>query len=558
MDLPALRCGSGWVWRAQDGSRRVACSLAALSLALGASTASGETLADAIALAYQSNPSLQSARVQLRELDERYVQARAGFGPSAQIQVQASEGETPQTLPFFGTIDQLATTGSAAVSLTQPLYTGGRTTTDTRAALADIAAGRQELRGIEAQVLQKVIQAYEDVRRDEQILQFRDQQVRSLSDHLADAELRFKAGEITRTDVEQSDAELESARSDLQLAAGQLQVSRSAYAAVVGQNPGDLAPEPPLPGLPASVEEAFEIAGTMNPSLLQAQAAEHASSVRIERAQAEYRPSVSFSASYGYVSPLQTFHVGPDVLGYSVGVTVTQPLFTSGATRSKVREASEANTVDRINIEAARRGMAQAISQAWNQVIAARASAELGEKAVASAQSYVADTRSEYQIGQRSTLDVVYSEQSLTNARISLAQARHDAYVAESELLAAVGRLQADRLLVDAPLYDPKAAFNKVRNKGAAPWEGAVAIVDSLGVPGRGRARPIAAPSIDAAPQTPAGEAIPDDAPLATQVPKTPLPNTTSPKTPATVGALSNDPAGPPRPVAGTPAGAAP
>jgi outer membrane protein len=505
-------------------------------LSLGGAAARAETLADAIALAYQSNPTLQAARAQLRALDETYVQAHAGLRPTAEIQIQPQYSKVQQTNVFGQKIDPLnGVVGSAVVAVSQPIYTGGKTTNAIRAATQDIAAGRESLRSIEAQVLQGVIQAYEDVRRDELVLSIHEAEVVALQGHLDDARAKFKAGEITRTDVEQSEANLQNARGALSLAQGQLQISRSAYVAVVGQTPGELAPEPLLPGLPATVDEAFDLAQSHNANLLRAELAERASAARIAEARAAYRPTVSVNASYGYSGIVTPFVPDRFDRQAQVGVLFSQPLLQAGVTAANVRQAIETNNADRINIEAARRIAVQSVSQAWNQVLADRASAKSSEQALAASRLYFADTLEEYKVGQRSTLDVLVGEQTLTSTQIALAGARHDTYLAEAALLSAIGRLEADQLVVSQPKYDAVAAFRKVSHSGALPWDALTRLPDSVAAPGPGRARPIVAPPAAARPKSIEGAPIADDAAPATRDPTTPLPRTTSPSTPTRI-----------------------
>ena len=508
----------------------------AVSTCLLAPKAGAETLADAIALAYQSNPTLQSARAQLRALDENYVQARAGFRPTAEVQVQPSYQKAQQA-NFLGQIaDQASNSSTAAVELNQPIYTGGAVTWAVEAASDDIRAARESLRNTEAQVLQTVVQAYVDVRRDQQIVAAYEAEVGILQNQLDDISARKAAGDVTRTDVEQSQTQLDSSRAALTLAEGQLQVSRAGYFAVVGQNPGTLAPEPPLPGLPLSIDEAFAAAQADNAGLLQAEQTEHAARARIGEAQAQFRPTVALSTSYGYSGPVQPFAFKTERRSLTVGVLLTVPLLTGGVAASNVRKAIETDNSDRLNVESARRSVVQSVSDAWNLAIANRASATSDQHAVDSARKYFADTESEFRVGQRSTLDVLIAEQTLRGAEISAAQAEHDCYLAQAELLAAVGRLEAADLVADVPIYDPAAAFRKVWRKDAMPWEDVVAELDKLGGPQPAHAAPLGAPAVASGPVLRAGLQIPDGAPLATSEPIEPIPNTTSPATPPGLG----------------------
>ncbi len=526
----------------------IAAGLATLTFA--PACASAETLADAIALAYQSNPTLQGGREQLRALDETYVQARAGWRPSAALQIQANRSLSPQASLFGGLSEVASNSASAGLSVTQPIFTGGRTAAEVRATEADVLGGREGLRGLEDSVLQNVIAAYVDVRRDQRILAVREQDISLLQSQLDDANMRFKAGEVTRTDVEQSETQLAASRALLSLAQGQLQISRAGYAGVVGQNPGGLAPEPPLPGLPDDVDKAFDIAERNNPTLRRAEITEEASRLRIVEARSAFRPTVSVSASIGSTGVALPFNANDYKEAVQATATISQPIFTGGVNSSNVRRAIDLNNSDRINIEGTRRSVVQNLSQAWNQMLSTRASALSDVQQIRAARLYYEDTQAEYRAGQRTTLDVLVAEQSLRDAQIALAQAEHDRYVAEAAVLSNMGELEVARLVPETPRYDPARSFRRVRDEGATPWEGLIATVDDLGAPSVGAPHPLDGPPPARGPVSlsrgdPAAPASPNPD---TVVPTAPMINTTRPDTPATLGqtpaeaALARDP----------------
>ncbi|MDP9103669.1 MAG: TolC family protein, partial [Pseudomonadota bacterium] len=211
-----------------------------------AGAARAETLADAIAMAYRSNPTLQAERAGQRVTDETYVQARAGFRPTASVSASAGYSDTPTGFSSPSHLE--SNSGGATLTLTQPLYNGGRTAAAVQAAEATVSAGREGLRSTEAQILQSVVQAYTDVRRDQQIVAIRQNNLKVLANQFELTKAKFEVGQITRTDVAQAQAQLASARALLSTAQANLQSSRANYTAVVGQNPGELAVEPPIPG----------------------------------------------------------------------------------------------------------------------------------------------------------------------------------------------------------------------------------------------------------------------------------------------------------------------
>jgi outer membrane protein len=247
--------------------RLAVVSLAAMVAAGG--LAHAETLADALALAYQSNPALQSQRALQRQLDESYVQARAGYRPTASASSSLSWAQRPGQNGYDDTNSLGAT-----LTASQPIYTGGRVSAALDVAEAHIFAGREQLRATEQTVLLSVVQAYQDVLRDQQIVGIRQQSAQVLASQLAETQARFEVGLLTRTDVARAEAQAAQARAQLSAAQAQLQISRANYTTAVGQNPGELVVPPALPGLPASVDAAFDAAEAANPSLRRAQIAE--------------------------------------------------------------------------------------------------------------------------------------------------------------------------------------------------------------------------------------------------------------------------------------------
>lgn len=460
--------------------RRALRSAAALALvlSLSAGAASAETLAEAIGLAYQTNPTLQEQRANQRALDETYVQARAGWRPTADA---AASFVYSDPEPIVGDRHQVA----ASVSATQPLYTGGRVASGVSAAEADIMQGRENLRAVEAQVLQSVIQAYVDVRRDLAALGIQQENVRVLQRQLEEASARFEVGEITRTDVAQAEARLAAAQANLSAAQANLAVSRAAYTAVVGQAPGDLAEEPALPGMPADFDVAMDAAEQANPNLRAAQFAEDAARARVVQAKSQYLPTVGLRADYSTGSSLNPIELA-DNDDVRATASVSIPLFTGGVNSSRVRQALERQNAAQIAVQGARRDVLRQVSNAWSILQSARAAYVANEEQVRAQRIAAEGVRQENQVGLRTTLDVLNAEQELRNSELALVNARRDQYIAAATLLAAMGRLEAENLVQGVTTYDPERNFDRVKGKGGVPWEPVIAVVDRLAKPGAG------------------------------------------------------------------------
>ena len=484
----------------------------AVSTALAA-PAWAETLQEAIALAYRTNPTMQAQRATQRALDETIPQARAGLRPEVGVSGNASytrrdgpntggidiDGDGVIDVPGSSGVTEADTSG-ATISLSQTLYSGGRIARGIDAAQANVLSGRETLRSVEQQVLGAVIQAYVDVQRDIEILRIREANVSVLGRQLDESNARFEVGEITRTDVSQSEARLAQSEADFAGAQAQLSASRAAYAAVIGQAPAALETPPALPGVPNDFDVALNTGLAENPNVLAAEYNLQAAEARNAQAKSAYLPTVGLSSSYGGSTPVSGFDLSDRTTTFQAGVSVSVPLFTGGLNRSRVAQTLEQANAAQIEIERQRRTVLQNVSTAYTALISNQAQLQAGEAGVAAARVAAEGVRQEQQVGLRTTLDVLNGELELRNAEINLAIARRNIYVAQASLLSAMGRLSGEDLSPGIDIYDPTENADRVRNRGALPWDGLVETLDRIASP----------------PITPANDT--EDAPIDTQL----------------------------------------
>ena len=473
---------------------RAIVSAAALALGAGlfAAPSSAESLRDAIALAYRTNPTIQAQRALQRSLDETVVQARAELRPELNVSATASysrsdvagtgldlDGDGVTDITTGGVTE--TDSGAVSIGLRQTLYSGGRVARNISAAEAGVLEGRETLRDAEQRLVVTVVQAYVDVLRDLEILRVRQENLQVLRRQLEESNARFEVGEITRTDVAQSEARLAQSESDLASAQAQLSTSRAAYAAVVGQTPSELRAPTPLAGLPADFDSALDVALQRNPSFLAAVYNQRQAEAGVAVARAAYGPTASLTASYGGSDQLEGFDPSRSTR-FSAGASISVPLFTGGLNRSRVAQALEQATAAQAQVAAERRSVLQSVSAAFANLVSSRAGVTANEEAVRAARVAAEGVRQEQQVGLRTTLDVLNAELELRAAEISLAVARRNDFVAQAQLLAAMGVLDAASL-AEVETYDAAANYERVRRRGALPWDFVVETLDRLGAP---------------------------------------------------------------------------
>ena len=444
----------------------VALGTTALTGLLAAGPASSDTLTEALAAAYQTNPVLQGQRAQLRATDEQVPQALSGWRPN--LQAQGSYGAVDARTELNGGIqtkDSLRPL-NGSVTLSQNIFAGGRTVNATDQAEASVRAGRATLESVEQTTLLNAVRAYMDVIRDQSVVELNKNNVQVLKRQLEATTDRFRVGELTRTDTAQAEARLSQARSSLTAAEAQLTASRSFYQRVVGQMPGTLERPESVAGLPQSEEDARRIAEENNPTLRAARHGEEATRSAINVAKGALLPTFDVQAQYRYGrDPSSTISTIRDVEESSILGVLTIPLYQSGVEYSQVREAKERNNQSRMEVMAALREVDEAVRNAWEVLRASRSSIVSTTEQVRASEIALEGVKQESEVGARTTLDVLNAEQEYLNARVALVSAERDLAVAEYGLLAGMGMLTARQLELPVEYYDPQENYGEVRNK---------------------------------------------------------------------------------------------
>ena len=441
---------------------------ATLLLSLGA-PAHADTLREALTQAYETNPLLQSARARQRGTDETVPIERAAGLPSVTSDTTYTEF-VKKSANSFTSPDRVL---SAQFQLGVPIYSGGAVKNAVKAAKTRVEAGQADLRGTESAIFSQVVAAYMDVILSEAIVGLRRNQVEVLGVNLQATRDRFEIGDLTRTDVAQSQARLALAEGDARTAAANLAAARETYIRLVGTPPGVLAPPPPLPNLPDSAEGAVAIALENNPDLIAAREDAKAAQYDVDVAGAGRLPKVSLYSQGGYNDYFGTLGSGVPGADFAqseksaqVGARLSLPLFQGGRPAAQRRRAQAfASAAMEAEIGAERDAIAQTRA-AYSSWVAARELIDSSQVAVDAAELSLEGVRAENTVGNRTILDILNAEQELISAQVRLVTARRNAYVAGFSLLAAMGRAEARDLGLDGgALYDPQVNYDRVRGK---------------------------------------------------------------------------------------------
>lgn len=441
---------------------------------MGPVPALADTIEAALVRAYQNNPQLNAQRAQVRFTDENVPQALSGYRPKVAITASAGyqyldSNSTGGGGPNAIVRQELHGTNaprSVGATVTQTLYNGQQTANRTRAAESQVSSAREGLRVLDQAVLLSAATIYMDYLRDAAIVEVQRSNTRVLEQTLKQTRDRFNVGEVTRTDVAQSEAQLAAGKTQQLTAESNLTTTRSNFRRIIGNEPEALAPGSPVDRfLPGTLASAVELALTENPNVTAAMFGVDVSYLQVKVNEGALFPTVSLQTSVQ-----QSYEQSQIIFrsfGASAAVQVAIPVYQGGAEYSLIRQSKETLAQQRLNLEQIRDQARANVVTAWGQLLAGKAQVSSAQAQVTASEIALNGVREEAKAGQRTTLDVLNAQQALVNARVALVTAQHDRVVASYSVLNSVGRLAPQVLKLNTTTYDASVHYQQVRDSWA-------------------------------------------------------------------------------------------
>jgi len=450
-----------------------AASVLLLALA-GPVPALADTIEAALVRAYQSNPQLNAQRAIVRQTDENVPQALSGYRPKVAITASVGYQYTHLENTSGGNANGVLHTPvhganaprSVGATVTQNVFNGQQTANKTRAAESQVSAAREALRVLEQTVLLSGATIYMDYLRDSAIVEVQKSNVRVLEQTLKQTKDRFNVGEVTRTDVAQSEAQLAAGKTQQLTAESNLVTTRSNFRRIIGNEPVALAPGSPVDRfLPGSLPGAVEIGLTQNPNVTAAMFGIDVGYLQVKVNEGALLPSLNLvgTVQQAYEQQMTIY----SSFGASAVAQLSIPVYQGGAEYSLIRQSKESLANQRLILEQQRDQTRANVVTAWGQLVAGKAQVQSAQSQVTASEIALNGVREEAKAGQRTTLDVLNAQQALVNARVALVTAQHDRVVASYAVLNAVGRLSPIVLNLPTVTYDPSVHYHQVRDSWA-------------------------------------------------------------------------------------------
>jgi outer membrane protein len=451
---------------------RSACAIFGLVAMLSFATAAccvAESLPEALAKAYQTNPQLNAERARQRGTDENIPQALSGYRPQLVASLGAGMQAVRNLLPNNTFQSATLRPWTIGVTVSQVLFNGFKTSSSVRVAEFQVLSGRESLRNTGQGVLLDAVTAYMNVIANNALYESQRTNVQVLREIQATTKRRLDAGDVTPTDTAQAEARLSRGLADLNAAEVALAISKEVYTQVIGEAPSRLAPASPVDRLvPPTEPGAIETANHEHPAILGAGYDVDVAQTSIKLAESSLLPTVSVQANASRSVQTDSSLTTAATDQASILGQINVPIYDGGMAASQTRQAKEVTSQSRMVLEQVRNQSRTAVVSAWVSNEGTKVALSASESEVRAAEVALAGVQREAKGGQRTTIDVLNAQQDLTNARSRLIQAQRDRIIASYTLLSAIGRLDVHTLNLNTPDYLPEVHYHQVRDA----WHG--------------------------------------------------------------------------------------
>ena len=426
--------------------------------------ANSQTLAEALASAYSTNPGLLAQRADLKSVDEGVPAALGNWRPKVELSGDIErEFNRNNTRLTEGEKDQIRSARNVQLLVTQPLFRGFRTVAEVNQAENNVLSKRAALIGAEQDLLLNAATKFLTVIENQAVLDLNVRNEEVLRRQLEATVDRFRVGEITRTDVSQAEARLAGTTAARLKSLGDLKISKAGYVNVIGEAPGKLIRPKTLSDLPKNLEEAKELAGKEHPDIISANLPSRTAQENVKVKRGELYPTLNMVGTLK--RDWESVNNDSQVSTGEVRLDLTVPLYQKGTVISGLRKAKIDAGKSKIDFENTRRTVLENVENAWESLKSARAQIKSFKAQILAAEIALEGVQREASVGSRTVLDVLDAEQELLDARVSLVGAQRDEVVASFQLKEATGQLTAKNLELPVTLFDPTSYYNRVRDK---------------------------------------------------------------------------------------------
>ncbi|MBR1282830.1 TolC family outer membrane protein [Bradyrhizobium sp. AUGA SZCCT0177] len=424
-------------------------AIAGLILAGGPLAAEPYSINDALKQAVQTNPGVGEASANRRATESELRQTQSTLLPQVRIEARYGPEKFDQSNPVVSSSAlpvPIAGNGAwrngsqESVVVRQVLFDGFASIHDIWRQSARVNAAAFRVRERTELIALDAAEAYVDVVRYLRLVGLGEQNVASHEKIFSNVNTRFSGGRAGEGDLEQARERVENARATLAELRRSLEEARAKYRKVVGLEPFNLRFPGPLAGLPSTKDEALAVTTRFNPTILAAQADVTAAKHAYRVTDGAFVPNFALEGRATHNDNTYPY-LGATHDSYSGKVVMSWDIFRGGQDVWRRSEMAERHTESTMRHARLQRDALESIDKAWAaRTITATRVAALVRQLQADRKTIAAFDK-EYELGQRSLIDLLNAQNQYFNAAVSLTSSRGVIVFADYQLLAAMGTL---------------------------------------------------------------------------------------------------------------------
>ncbi|HUJ90725.1 MAG TPA: efflux transporter outer membrane subunit [Syntrophorhabdales bacterium] len=410
-------------------------------------------LNELIQTALQENKDLKIAAARIEEFIGRYVTTRAALFPQVSTGDSVGKNRVTQksSTPYPSTGENPAYNLQASLNASWEIDLWGKLRRATEASRADLLSTEEGRRAVILSLVTSVANAYVNLRDLDKELEIAERTAHSREESYDLFKTRYRVGVISETELYQAKSEYEQALATIPFLEKTIAQQENALSVLLGRNPGAIPrgktiDEFVLPAVPAGLPSDLL---TNRPDIRQAEQDLIAANARIGVARAQYYPTISLTALFGYASTdLSNLFMGPAKI-WSFAVPLTAPIFTGGAIKGRVKSAEAVQQEALLHYQQSIQNSFREVEDALIDQRKSREQLEVENLQVDSLRNYARLARLQYDNGRTSYIEVLDAERSLFVAELSRAQTKGVLFNSLVNLYKAMGGgwvLEADRL----------------------------------------------------------------------------------------------------------------
>ena len=409
-----------------------------------------DNLYDALKITFKNNKELNAERENVNIAEQDLKISKGNYLPTGTITGSKSQQDTKKLTNQGGSnaaindVDPLNST----IKLEQTLIDFGRNAELKKSKLG-LNLSKEKLKKTEQEIFYKAIEAYSNLIASIEKVEINEKNLNLLIRQVENDKTRLDIGQITLSDLSQSESSLAGAEAKNIKAINDLNTSKLNYENIIGKinNLDNLNKSlNPISPLPKSLNEAIELSNNNNPDITIAKIEYEQSEKDIKISKSELAPTATLSIER---SNTEDFSSTIDEKEQdTITATVTWPFFSGGKNLAKLNKNQSEKVRKRLLLDNTIKSSETKVASAWSNYQSSESILKSIRAQVNAAEIANEGITEEYQKGSRSTLDFIQSTTILLDARISLADSERDFTLSQYNLLKSIGLLNSDYLNV--------------------------------------------------------------------------------------------------------------